>query len=377
MADYDLVITEGRVIDPANDRDHVADIAIAGGKIAAIGDGLASRSATRVLHAKGLIVTPGIIDLHVHAYHGVNAYGTDVDPICQRTAVTTAVDAGSSGPVNFAGFRDFVARPSTTRQLAFVAVAKHGVTRQPGDLVYPVFADPETAAKVVHENPDVAVGIKVRLAQDKVNTDGRDALDLALAAGNACERPIMVHIGETPMPLEEIASLLRPGDIITHCYTPLAPSVVDPEGRLRPELREAQARGVVFDVGHASGHFDFNIVRAAMDQGLAPDTISTDIHGLVNPEKVVLEMPLVMSKFLALGMGLRDVIAAATSAPARVIGWSDRLGAISVGREADLSILELVSGPISFRDTEGGELQGNELLRARFTVRAGRAIHCG
>lgn len=374
LANLDLVITGGRVIDPASGRDEIADIAVSGTNIVDIAPSIDSQGARQVIDASGLIVTPGLVDLHVHAYHGVNSYGTDVDPVCQSTGVTTAVDAGSSGPVNFAGYKRFIVEKSVTRLLGFIAIAQHGVTRNPGDLVHPEFADADEAARVVNANPDVCVGIKVRLAQDKVATDGRDALDLALSAGAACERPIMVHIGETPLPLEEIVSSLRPGDIITHCFTPLSPSITHENGRLRDGMLDAQRRGVIFDVAHAGGHFGWDIVRHAIEGGLMPNSLSTDIHGRTNAKQRGFLLPDVMSKFLALGLSLNEVIRLSTVAPAQIIGWQKWLGALEVGREADISIFSLRRKRITFFDTEGVELEGNERLEAEWTIRSGRVL---
>lgn len=371
--DIDLLIHSGRVIDPSTSHNAIADVAITDGKITAIGNGLDASRAKASLDASGCIVTPGLIDLHVHAYHGVNTYGTDMDPVCRATGVTTAVDAGSSGPVNFAGYRDFIAKHATTRLLAFVAVAQHGVTRDPGDLVHPDFADAKGAAQVVLDNPEICVGIKVRLAQDKVATDGRDALDLALEAGTICNRPIMVHIGETPLPLEEIVAALRPGDIITHCFTPLVPSITD-GGRLRDGMLEAQQRGVIFDVAHAGGHFSWEVARAAMGGGVMPDALSTDIHGRTNAKERGFLMTDVMSKFLFLGLDIGEVIRLATIAPATVIGWQDRIGVLAPGREADVAVLKIREEPTTYVDTTGVAIEAPSRLELVSTIRAGHVI---
>jgi dihydroorotase len=288
--------------------------------------------------------------------------------------VTTAVDAGSAGPVNFPGFKQFIAVPARTRLLAFVCVAQHGVLHDPKELRHLEFADPEGAARTVRDNPDVAVGIKVRLDEPSVLDHGREALRLALQAGEASGTPIMVHIGYTKLSIEEIADTLRPGDVITHCFTPLAPSIVDEQRRLRPPVRAAKERGVVFDVGHASRHFTFANARACLEQGLAPDVISTDIHGLMKPD-ALLDLPTALSKLLAVGMSLEQVIAAATVNPARAIGWDDRIGRLEVGREADVAVLELVEEPTTLRDCGGAALQAPRFLRARHTIRAGQVLN--
>lgn len=375
--EFDLLVCSGRVIDPSSSRDETIDIAISDGKIVAIDSGIEKGRSQRVIDATGLIVTPGLIDLHVHAYHGVNTYGMDVDPLCQRTGVTTAVDAGSSGPVNFEGFRDFVVKHAKTRLLGFVAVAQHGVTRDPGDLVHPDLADFKGAARVVLENPEIAVGIKIRLASNKVATNGRDALDLGLEAAALCGRPLMVHIGETPLRLEEIVASLRPGDIITHCYTPLGPSVTNDSGRLRNGMLEAQQRGVVFDVAHAGGHFGFDVARNALAGGLVPNSLSTDIHGRTDAEARGFLITDVMSKFMALGLGITEVIRLTTSAPAKILSRQDQIGSIAVGREADLAVLAIEHGRTTFMDSVGQHLETDTRLRARWTIRAGEAYETG
>ena len=373
MADYDLLLAGGTVLDPASGRNGRFDVAIRDGRIAAVALELAPEQAARVLDVRGCHVTPGLIDFHVHSYWGVNPYGFDADPICTRSGVTTAVDAGSAGPVNFLGFKQFIAAPARTRMLAFVCLAQHGVLQNPKELRHLEFADPEGAARTVREHPDVAVGIKVRLDEPSVLENGREALRLAIQAGEASGSPVMVHIGHTRLTIEEIADTLRPGDVITHCFTPLPPSIVDEHGRLRAAVRAAHERGVIFDVGHANRHFTFAIVRACLEQGLAPDVISTDLHAF-SPDGPVVDLPTTLTKLLALGMPLEQVIAAATIAPAHAIGWDDRLGSLAVGREADVAVLELVAAPLTLRDCAGHTLQASRHLRARHTIRRGAVV---
>jgi dihydroorotase len=371
---FDILIAGGTVLDPASGRRQELDVGIVAGRISAIEARLPRNGTTRVLDARGCLVTPGLIDFHVHSYWGVNPYGFDADPSCLASGVTTAVDAGSSGPVNFLGFKRFIAEQSGTRMLAFVCVAQHGVLNGPGELEDLRFADPEGAAQTVKEHPDVAVGIKVRL-HEKVSDHGPEALRLAIQAGEASGTPVMVHIGNTQMPIEDIAGMLRPGDVITHCFTPLTPSITDDGGRLRSAVLRAHQRGVLFDVGHANRHLDFEIARACLREGLAPDTISTDLHGRGGRDTVV-DLPTTMSKFLALGMSLEQVVAACTINPARAIGWQDRLGQLAIGREADVAVLDLVDGPAPLRDSTGAEITAEQRLTARWTIRAGQ-IHTG
>lgn len=370
---FDLLLKGGTILDPASGRHEKADVGVSSGNIAAIGAGLSEERAGRVIDASGCYVTPGLIDFHVHSYWGVNPFGFDADPLCLSTGVTTAVDAGSAGPVNFLGFKKLVAEVAKTRMLAFVSLAQHGVWTTPGELEDVRFADPEGSAATVTGNPEVAVGIKVRLSRRIVGENGREALRLAIVAGEASKSPVMVHVGNTIISMEEILDTLRPGDIVTHCYTPQAPSVLDENSKVLDAALRAKERGVIFDVAHAGGHFDFDLVRRAMEQGLLPDIISSDIHGLLlsrpNPVK---DMPTTMSKFLPLGLTLDEIIAASTVNPAKAIGWQDRLGSIEPGRAADLAVLEVVEGPVTFQDSVGKELASDQRIAARWTVRAGQ-----
>jgi dihydroorotase len=371
---FELLLTGGTVLDPATGLQQKLDVGIIGGRITAIQSALPLDSAKRVLDVRGYSVTPGLIDFHIHSYWGVNPYGFDADPICIASGVTTAVDAGSAGPVNFLGFKRFISEKSRTRMLAFVCVAQHGVLTAPGELSDLRFADPEGAAQSVKEHSDIAVGIKVRLHRGSVGNNGREALRLAIQAGEASRSPVMVHIGDTGISIEEIVDTLRPGDIVTHCYTPKRPSILDETGRLRNAVRRARERGVLFDVGHANGHFDFSLVRRAMGEGLLPDTISSDLHGRMGPSNPVVDLPTTMTKFLALGLSLEKVLAACTINSARAIGWQDRLGSLEPGQQADLAVLEIVDGPIKLRDCVGGELIADRRIAARWTIRGGEVF---
>lgn len=369
---FDLLLTGGRVLDPATGVDAELDVGISGDRIAAMQYKLPRDNAKKTLDARSCYVTPGLIDFHIHSYWGVNPYGFNADQLCLATGVTTAVDAGSSGPVNFPGFIKLIHEQSRARMLAFVALAQHGVLNDPGELENIRFADPDGAAGRVKESPGVGVGIKVRLHKKSVGDNGREALRLAIKAGEACRAPVMVHIGNTGISLEEIVETLRPGDVVTHCYTPQQPAIVDERGRLREAVRKAHERGVLFDVGHANSHFDFNLVRRAIRDGLLPDIISSDLHGRMGPSNPVVDLPTTMTKFLALGLKLDEVLAACTIHPARAIGWQDRLGTLAVGREADLAVLQVVNDYVELRDTVGGELSPEQRLAVRWTIRAGQ-----
>jgi dihydroorotase len=260
--------------------------------------------------------------------------------------------------------------------LGFVALAQHGVLNTPGELLNLGFADADGAADAVGNNRDLGVGIKVRLHKKAIGENSRQALRLAIQAGDATRTPVMVHVGDTAIGMDEIAATLRSGDVITHCYTPQKPSIIDDRGRLIPEVRKAKERGVIFDVGHAGGHFDFALVERAMGEGLLPDIISSDLHGrLAQPGfGVVGDLPTTMTKFLPFGLSLDQIVANCTVNAARAAGWQDRIGSLEVGREADIAVLEILDNPVMLRDSVGGERLHKQRIAAKWTVRAGEVF---
>ena len=380
MADaFDLLLTGGTVVNPATKLHQKLDVGIADNKITAIQTDIPRTAANRVIDVSGCYVTPGLIDFHVHSYWGVNPYGCNLDSLCLATGVTTTMDAGSAGPVNFLGFRKLVYERSKTRMLGFVALAQHGVLNAPGELLNLGFADSDGAAETVGSNRDIGIGIKVRLHKKAIGENSREALRLAIKAGEAVRAPIMVHVGDTAIGMDEIADSLRPGDVITHCYTPQKPSVIDDNGKLLPLVRKAKERGVIFDVGHAGGHFDFNLVERAMGEGLLPDIISSDLHGrLAQPGfGVVGDLPITLTKFLPLGLSLEQIIANCTVNPARAIGWQDRIGSLEIGREADIAVLQTVEQTVKLRDSVGREKIQKQRIAPRWTIRAGEVFQGG
>jgi dihydroorotase len=373
---FDLLLTGGTVLNPATKLNQLLDVAVAGNRVAVIGAGLPRADAKKVLDVAGCYITPGLIDFHVHSYWGVNPYGCDLDDLCLATGVTTTMDAGSAGPVNLLGFRKLVYEKSKTRMLGFVALAQHGVLNEPGELLSLGFADSDGSAQAVADNRDISIGVKVRLHKKAIGENSHAALRLAIKAGEATHTPIMVHVGNTAIGMDEIAATLRAGDIITHCYTPQKPSIIDESGKLLIEVRKAKERGVIFDVGHAGGHFDFNLVRRAMGEGIVPDVISSDLHGRLSQPGfgVVGDLLTTLTKFLSLGLSFDEIISKCTVDAARVVGWQDRIGSLEVGREADIAVLQIIDEATKLRDSVGGEVTYNQRIAAQWTVRAGEVF---
>jgi dihydroorotase len=373
---FDLLLCGGTVLNPATNINQKLDVGVTNGRVAAIHADLPRADAKRVLDVGGCYVTPGLIDFHVHSYWGVNPYGCNLDALCLATGVTTTMDAGSAGATNFLGFRKLVYEQSKTRMLNFVALAQHGVLNAPGELLHLGFADSDGAAETVGNNRDVGVGIKVRLHKKAIGENSREALRLAIKAGEATRTPIMVHVGDTAIGMDEIADTLRPGDVITHCYTPQKPSIIDESGKLLPLVRKAKERGVIFDVGHAGGHFDFDLVRRAMSEGIVPDVISSDLHGRLKQPGfgIVGDLLTTLTKFLLLGLSFDEIISKCTVDAARVVGWQDRIGSLEVGREADIAVLQVVDEPIKLRDSVGGEMTHKQRIAAKWTIRAGEVF---
>ncbi len=375
MTDHDLRISGGTVIDPAGGRHGPADVAIDGGRIVAVGAdlGLAARE---VIDATGLLVVPGLVDLHVHVYWGVADLSVEADPTCLGRGVTTAVDAGSAGANTFPGFRRFVVDASRGRILAYLNISATGqIDPFLGELHDLRFVDPERAARVAEANRDVVVGFKVRVSEMLAGPNGLAGLDRAVEAGRATNLPVMVHIGGTPFDIEEVLSRLRPGDVVTHAFTGWRPGgIVTSGGRVVAAAHEARARGVRFDVGHGQGSFTWATAEAALGDGFRPDTISSDLHRF-NIASPVHDLATTLSKFLLLGLSLDEVVAMATTTPAATLGPAGLgLGTLAVGAEADVTILRLEEGRFDLTDSAGTTREARQRLVPVAAVRAGRRV---
>ena len=373
MTTYDLVLAGGTVVDPASGLHDPRDVGIAGGRIAAIQPHLPRSEASDVLDVTGLLVVPGLVDLHVHVYPGVADLSVEADPTCLGRGVTTVVDAGSSGANTFPGFRRWVVEASQGRVLAYLNISLTGqIDPFLGELHDLRFADPERAAAVARANPDVIVGFKVRLSEMLAGPNGLAGLELAIEAGRATNLPVMVHIGGTAFDIEEVFARVRPGDVITHAYTGWRPgAIVTDAGRVVPGARDARERGVLFDVGHGAGSFTWEVAEAALADGFRPDTISSDLHRL-NVADPVHDLVTTLSKFLLLGLHLDEVIAMATVAPVASLGRAGSgLGTLSVGAEADVTVLQLKEDRTRLVDSRGIAREADRRLVPTAVLRAG------
>jgi dihydroorotase len=367
----DLAIVGGRVIDPAQERDEIAAVGIRDGRVASVGPAV---EAARTLDATGKIVVPGLIDLHTHVYWGVSHYGIDADTHCLLRGVTTAVDTGSAGAQTFPGFRRYVIDRARTRVLVYVHVAVEGmISPLVGELEDIRWASADQAVARAREHPDVVVGVKVRLGYQMVGQDPGPALEAARQAADELELPLMVHVIDMPRPITWLLPSMVEGDVVTHCFHGNEGGILDENGNVFAEVREARERGVVFDVGHGIGSFTWRVARAALEQGFPPDTISSDVHAH-NVNGPVFDQPTTLSKLLHLGMSLPDVVRATTVAPAAALRRADRLGSLAPGREADVTVLELVGGARPLTDGEARTETAAAWLEPRAVVRAGVAI---
>lgn len=371
--DFDLILRGGTVLDPGQDLEGRMDVAFANGRVAAIGPDL-SVSAAEAIDVSGKLVTPGLIDLHGHFFHRGQPLFADPDAVCLPSGVTTGVDAGSAGWATYAAFRDYVIQRAETRVLAFLNLATTGLVSLAagvGELQDLRFAQEERTRDALRRFPEL-LGIKVRiqrLATGEANA--LPVLDMARRICNETGTRLMVHVSGTPIPLEAILERLRPGDIATHIFNGHEHGILDAAGKIRPAVREAAERGVILDVGHAGVHIDLDVARAALDQGLPPTTLSTDI---VRPQvaRRVYDLPGVMSTFLALGMSVPEVIRAVSDAPARALGQAGALGALVPGAAGDAAVLELEDGEFTFGDAAGHEIRTTRRFVPVLTVRAGR-----
>ncbi|MEM6628090.1 MAG: amidohydrolase/deacetylase family metallohydrolase [Bacteroidota bacterium] len=379
--DIDVLIKGGHVIDPKNNRDQVLDVAISQGKVLRVAPNISSENAQQVIDASGLYVTPGLIDIHSHHFWGTrfnrylrNSYAAlPPDGFTFRAGVTTVVDAGSPGWRNFPQYKEQTIDPSKTRVLAFLNIVGDGMSGGPreqnlGDM------DPKLTAMIAQQYKEYVVGVKLAHYYGPEWTPTERAVE----AGEIADIPVMIDFGghNPPLSMETLLmEKLRPGDIYTHCYAQVDGRIpiVDDSGKLQPFAIPAQERGIIFDVGHGGGSFLFAQAIPAIEQGLKPNSISTDLHtGSMNAG--MKDMSNVMSKLLNIGLSFREVIEQSTWNPAQVIKRPN-LGNLDVGAPADIAVLALEEGKFGFIDVKGWKIEGNKKIICELTLREGVVVY--
>jgi len=374
---YDLLLKGGTVLDPAQDMRGALDVAVQDGKIASVAANIPASEARRVIHVPGKTVTPGLIDLHTHVFDGVAANGVHPDIAGVHAGVTTVVDAGSSGCATFSAFPRHILPKCETEVIPLLHICQTGLATNP-DIIAESSIDLESTLKVAREHKGLIKGIKARMVSPALEIFGMEMPRLAKRAARESGVPLMVHIGDTtkrydPNVIRELLPLLEPGDIVTHLFTANPGGVLDTNGKLVPEARELAARGVWLDTAHGRMNFGFNVGRRVLDQGLTPHCISTDltIPGRANTVHSMVE---IMARFLGMGFTFEQVIAMSTVNPARAIGEANRLGSLAVGRQADISVLEVRDGRWVVYDTLRDSMKIDKTVVPVLTVKRGRVF---
>lgn len=369
---FDILIKNGELRDPASQLRRKGDLGMLDGKIAAIGDDIPAAQGLDVIDARGLYVTPGLVDLHTHCYHGASGLGIEADPIAARSGATTWVDAGSFGWDTTEGFRRFVVRPQQARIFAYLYL--YPSSRDPSvDPVQYVRRQMRQTGETAVANRDIILGIKLQVGS---NMSGRYSYDFLKIARELCDRyhlPLMAHISFAPPETDQVMELMRPGDVVTHIYNPHTLGILDSSGKIKPSVLEARARGVWMDVGHGLGSFNFEAARKALNAGFLPDSISTDIYNL-NVHGPVYDLTTTMSKMMYLGMNFEDVLLRTTSNPARIVNRVPMLGTLQVGAPADVALLAVEDGNCQLVDSQKNAVTAKQRIVSRLTICRGKRL---
>jgi dihydroorotase len=372
---YDLLLAGGDVIDVGGGHIGRFDVAISGGRVAAVGTELPRDRARELADVTGKLVTPGLVDMHTHVHPGATYWGIDPDPVAWYSGVTTWVDAGSAGAYSLDSLRAAVGG-YRVRVPALLNISAVGLTGRVGESLYLDNCDVDLAAGTVAANRDLLVGVKARVDRATVGRHGLEPLRRAVKVADECGVPMMVHIGAGPPEVGDVLSLMRPGDIVTHCASGVASGMLAGDGdvaSIAPAVRDAFAAGVLFDIGHGSGGFAFDVLEAQLAAGMVPHTISSDLHArcLYGP---AFDLPTTMAKLLAAGLTLEQVVAAATVRPAEVLGLPGGVGTLAIGAPADIAVFTVERGSFEVVDTHRQRRHSPLRLANVVTYVAGRAL---
>jgi dihydroorotase len=370
---FDLLIRGGHVVDPGGGREGNLDIGVTGGRVAALDRDIPADSAFQVIDARGQHVTPGLVDLHTHVFNKLTYWGINPDPVASVSGVTTWNDAGSAGALTLSGFREFIVDRARVRITAFLNISNIGLVGDNHECANLAYLDVDLFRRIADANRDLVRGVKVRIGTPTVGSNGIEPLHRARRAADECELPLMVHIANGPPTIEEVLTLMRPGDILTHCFNGSTMKIVDEGGRLHDFAKRAWDSGVIMDIGHGTGSFSFATAESLSAAGQHPDVISTDLHQL-SVNGPAYDLPTCMSKFLFLGMSLRDVVRAATCRPAEILGIEQNVGTLRPGSNADIAIFELHEGRFPLYDISGTMREAPQLLASTLTIRGGRPL---
>lgn len=370
---FDLLIRGGQVIDPGGGHEGDLDVGITRGRIAAVDRDIPAEAAFQVIDAGGQYVTPGLVDLHTHVFHKFTYWGINPDPVASRSGVTTWNDAGSAGALTLPGFREFIVERARVRITAFLNVSNIGLVGENHECANLAYLDVDLFRRLAERNRDLVHGVKVRIGTPTVGENGLEPLRRARRAAEECDLPLMVHVAFGPPEVEDVLALMRPGDILTHCFTGLTMKIVDDRGRLYDFAKRAWDSGVIMDIGHGTGSFSFETAESVTAAGRTPDVISTDLHQL-SVNGPAYDLPTCMSKFLHLGMPLRDVVRAASSRPAEILRIDREVGTLRSGSQGDIAVFRLHRGRFPLYDIAGNMREAPELLANTVTIVGGRVF---
>ena len=371
---YDILIQNGRVIDPKNNLDEILDIIVHRGKIHAIGK-FEIETCHKVLNADGCIVTPGLIDFHTHIWP-LAEIGIPSEIVCFSSGITSAVDAGSCGCDTFEQHMSFI-NTSLVEVKCFLNVSSSGLSAgENPENINSLGFDKMKIKALFEKYPNELLGLKIRYSKEIVKEHGLVPLSDTIKIANEIGVPIVVHFTNSPFDVSEILKLLRKGDVLTHAFHGIGNTILNESGKVSQSVIEARGRGVIFDVANARFHFAFKTARAALSEGFYPDIISTDLtQKSLFKKPQIFNMMFLLSKYINLGLSLNDVISKCTLEPAKFMNSDHRIGCLTVGSEADIAIIKLIDRDVHFEDWEGGLLEGHKLLNNMVTIKTGKVVY--